>query len=70
MEDLIKALIILNNYMDENSRNYPTACEHGIMFVYVDPCIVSDGDKQVLQTLGFIPSETDPCFYSYKFGGN
>ena len=56
--------------MDENSRNYPTACEHGIMFVYVDPCIVSDGDKQVLQTLGFIPSETDPCFYSYKFGGN
>ena len=70
MEDLIKALIILNNYMDENSRNYPTICEHGIMYVSVDPCVVSDGDKQILQTLGFIPCKADPYFYSYKFGSN
>ena len=37
MEDLIKALTILNKYLDGYHKNYPTICEHDELIVYVDP---------------------------------
>lgn len=50
MEDLIKALQIFLKY---GNKNYPTFCEHDILYVDVDPSVVSDEDKKVLDELGF-----------------
>ena len=67
MEDLIKALTILNKYLDDGyNKNYPTACEHDELIVYVDPEKISEEDMIELNKLGFIPS--DYFMISYKFG--
>ena len=70
MEDLIKALLIFNNYItDEHIRMFPTNCEHDMLFVSVPPGEVSDEDKKALVELGFVPYEHF-AFVSYKFGSN
>jgi len=69
MKDLIKALQILAKYTDSD---YPTHCEHDILYVNVRPEKVSDEDKENLEKLGFIVGDPDGCgtqgFYSFKYG--
>lgn len=67
MEDLIKAFTIFLKY---GNPNYPTHCEHDVMYVSVDPKIVSSEDKEELNKLGFFPENVNygDVFYSYKYG--
>lgn len=65
MEDLIKALHIFLKY---GNKNYPTFCEHDILYVDVDPSVVSDEDKKVLDELGFFVDDENDCFASFKYG--
>ena len=64
MKDLIEALTIFSKYTDEE---YVTCCEHDVLYVIVDPAIVSAEDKARLNALGFIPSRND-TFLSYRYG--
>ena len=66
MEDLIKALQIFLKYKNEK---WPTYCEHDVLTIIgIDPTDVSEDDKEELDRLGFIVSEEDECFISFKFG--
>lgn len=73
MEDLIEALTILKKYIspdDEYGREFPTTCEHDMLFVNcVSPDVVSDEDKSRLKELGFVPYDNF-AFVSYRFGDN
>jgi hypothetical protein len=64
MNDLIEALQILSKY---GNPNYPTHCEHDMLHVCINPCLVTDEDKQKLDELGFFPGEYED-FCSFKFG--
>ena len=64
MKDLITALNIFFKYSDDYA---PTHCEHDELMVNIDPSVVSDEDKEKLDTLGFFPNEYDG-FSSYRFG--
>jgi hypothetical protein len=65
MDDLIKALTILRKY---GNPNYPTHCEHDVMYFNIDYHLVSDEDKQELEILGISHDEENAKFKSYKFG--
>lgn len=65
MNDLIKALTILNKYLTPEER-WPTYCEHELFRVNADPADVSKEDIKALEELGFIPDEES--FISFKFG--
>lgn len=65
MEDLIKALQIFLKY---GNKKYPTSCEYDILYVDVDPSIVSDKDKKTLDELGFFVDDENDCFASFKYG--
>ncbi len=66
MKELIEALQIFLKYADET---YPTHCEHDILYILVNPVVVSDEDKIKLEELGFIPSTDEiDCFISFKYG--
>lgn len=66
MEELIRALNILSKYMkDDYHRDFPTHCEHDVMYVCgvdlekMDASVVSE-----LVELGFIPgSDGDTDYY-------
>lgn len=66
MEDLIKALQIFLKY--KNSK-YPTQCEHdqlSIMDISLD--MILEEDIKELEQLGFLWSDSDDCFISFKYG--
>lgn len=66
MEDLIKALQIFLKY---ENLEWPTNCTHdqlAIMGIAKEQ--VSAEDKIALDRLGFIWSEGDECFISFRFG--
>lgn len=67
MNDLIKALQIFAKY---GNPQWPTCCEHDVLYVLIDPSLVSEEDKTALDALGFSPGEDEysESFYSYKFG--
>lgn len=65
MKDLIEALQIVAKYSDVK---YPTTCEHGVMYVLVDPFDVPDEEKDKLEELGFSANEEERRFYSRRFG--
>ncbi len=71
MENLIKALQI---FMRHGNVNYPTHCEHDIMYIMPnDPDNFTEEEIAELETLGFIYGEDDYdeySWYSYKYGGN
>ena len=67
MEDLIRALTILNKYLEDGyNKNYPTYCEHDELMVCVDPGKISEEDMMELNKLGFISCED--YMVSYRFG--
>lgn len=67
MEDLIEALQILSKY---GNPEWPTHCGHDVLYVDIDPELVSDEDTKRLDELGFFPSDEGmgDTFMSYKFG--
>jgi hypothetical protein len=66
MNDLIEALTILLKY--GNPRN-PTHCEHDqLTIAEIDPNDVSPEDRARLYELGFLVSEADECFMSFRYG--
>ena len=65
MEDLIKALQIFLKY---ENKMHPTYCEHDVLYVDIDPSVVSDEDKKTLDELGFFVDEENDCFASFKYG--
>lgn len=65
MDDLIEALILLRKY---DCRQNPTQCEHGVLWVNVDPGPVSPADLARLAELSFRPDANAEGFTSYQFG--
>jgi hypothetical protein len=66
MKELIEALNIFLKY---GNPTYPTHCEHDVMYVSIDPSLVSDEDLASLDELGFTPDHGfADVFKSYKFG--
>lgn len=65
MEQLIEALQIFLKYSNED---YPTGCEHDVLYIYVDPDVVTEEDKQRLEELGFSPADFGGAFESTKYG--
>ena len=69
MEDLIKALMILNKYVTSYGKDYPCHCEHDILMI----CGVEYEDVPVLDLIwldhyGFFEDADGEGFASYKFG--
>ena len=68
MDDLIKALTILNKYLEGYNKDYPTSCEHDALYVQVDYTKISQEDLNELQILGFFPCEDLGNMVSYRYG--
>jgi hypothetical protein len=68
MDNLIKALTILNKYLDGYNKKYPTSCEHDVLYVQVDYKKISQEDLNELQILGFSPCEDLGNMMSYEYG--
>lgn len=65
MKDLIEALTIFLKYSDVHS---PTNCDHDVLYVCVDPNVVSPEDKIRLGELSFIVDGYEEGFMSFRFG--
>ena len=65
MDDLIKALQIFRKY---GNPEFPTHCEHDVMYLNIDYHLVSNNDKKKLDELGFFKDEDNDKFMSYQFG--
>ena len=63
MSNLIKAFQIFRKYGD---LTYPPNCEHDVMYVCVDPSLVSEEDRLALEGLGFLVDDTE--FMSHHYG--
>jgi hypothetical protein len=74
MDDFIKGLMILREYLKDKNSQSPFHCEHDIICIQdIDPEVVSYEDKVKLKELGFVHGNHEangyePCFYSYRFG--
>lgn len=64
MDDLIKALQIFRKYGNPGA---PTHCEHDVLLVAIDPELVSEEDKLILDELSFF-DDNEGSFISYRFG--
>lgn len=65
MEDLIKALQIFLKY---GNPEYPTCCEHDVLYVCIPIDAVSAEDKKRLSELGFDEDVDNNGFYSFRYG--
>ena len=66
MDDLIKALTIFRKY---GNPHYSTHCSHGRLTICgIDPEDVTVTDELELRELGFVVSESDEAFISFRFG--
>jgi len=65
MDDLIEALHIFRKY---GNPEFPTHCEHDVMYLNIDYHLVSNNDKKKLDELGFFKDEDNDKFMSYQFG--
>ena len=68
MKDLIKALTILSKYLEEHHVNYPTYCEHDVLYVCVDYTKIPEEEIFELQELGFYRDEDTGYMISYRYG--
>lgn len=65
MHNLIEALTIMSRY---SAPAVPINCEHGVLWVDVDPGLVSAQDLDRLAELWFTPDESGLGFSSSFFG--
>ena len=66
LEDLIEALQIFAKYDTERS-GWPTHCEHDVLYVANIGCI-SGADGERLEELGFLWTNENDGWLSYRFG--
>ena len=67
MEDLIKALQILLPYVDEYGKQYPTTCEHDVLYVNcLDLTNMEASTVRELAKLGFMPGLGDDDYDTVK----
>ncbi len=64
LSNLIEALTIFLKY---DNPNYPTYSEHDILYVCINPSIVTECDIEKLADLGFFPSNAN-VFESFRYG--
>lgn len=64
--ELAEVMTIAAKYLKED--DFPTHCEHDVIWLCVDPSEVSDEDRSRIEELGFFACEDEDCFKSYKFG--
>lgn len=65
LDALIRALTILRKY---GKPDYPTHCEHDVLFLKINPSEVSESDRSELDDLGFgIEEASGEFFVSYRF---
>jgi hypothetical protein len=62
MKKLIAAFTIFDKYIPKEES--PCGCERDTLYVYCDPNIVSEEDKNTLEGLGFYPEESLGYFIS------
>jgi hypothetical protein len=67
VDDLIEALTIMRKYANPK---FPTNCSHDLLYVNVDPELVSREDLDRLSVLGFRPDTeyASKGFVSFLFG--
>ena len=66
MDKLIEALQIFLKY---KNLTYPTCCAHDeLIIIDIMRSDVSDEDHARLDELGFIWSEDEECYHSFKYG--
>ena len=65
MKNLIKALTILSKYTESE---YVTSCEHDVLYVHIDPGLVSAEDRIELDALGFHADFSSYNFTSFAYG--
>lgn len=66
MKGLIEALTIFAKYKD---LNHPTICEHDILYIVgILEDEVSEEDAEKLTALGFVWSESDDSWVSFRYG--
>lgn len=66
MKDLIEALTIFMKYKD---LEWPTHCEHDVLSIMgITKREISTKDRKRLDELGFLWSESDDCWQSFRFG--
>jgi AAA15 family ATPase/GTPase len=66
MENLIKAL---NIFMKYGSPSCPFHCEHDTLYICgINYSEVSEGDKKLLDSLGFFEDSEDDGFMSFRYG--
>jgi len=63
MDDLIEALTIMRKYANPE---FPTHCEHDVLYVNVSPAVISAADLARLKELHF--NQDEDGFYSSYFG--
>ena len=66
MEKLIEALQIFIKYANPT---YPTHCEHDTLYIMeVSRDMVSSEDHAKLDELGFLWSDGEGCYMSFRYG--
>lgn len=68
MKDLIEALTIFAKYLPGDPRN-PTCCAHDCLYIMdLTKEDVSEADAKRLDELGFLFSEYEHAWISFRFG--
>lgn len=66
MKKLIESLQIFLKYKD---LDYPTACEHDVMYVHgIEKDEVTSEDQALLAELGWQYDDSIDVWYSFKYG--
>jgi len=69
MDDLIEALNLVRPYMGDYGLEYPTGCEHDVLWLNVDPTKIPEDVMARLFDLSFLPdSDYAGSLVSYRFG--
>lgn len=68
MDELIEALRLVKPYMTDYGKNYPTHCEHDVMFLNVEYGKLPADVVARLDELSFSFDEDYDSLTSFKFG--
>ena len=58
----------ISKYLEGYHKDYPTSCEHDVLYVHVNYEKISQEDIIELDKLGFIPNEDLGNMMSYRYG--
>ena len=64
-DEILDAIHIFKKY---GNPDRPFHCAHDTLMVCISPEVVSEGDKALLDELGFFPNDEYNCFQSFRYG--